>query len=192
MLVVIVITAIITTVLSLAIPAIARLLKRLPIYVWRLFKACRKRYLDWRYWIRFGAQCELVSFGDLRVEPPDQTHIYTFKMHLVLKFRNRDDVNPMFVEFKDLQFRTNSEVVNNRRLTYFLNIIPEDVSFQLPPNDKFVHKHFAVCGWSNIRPRLGKTASCRMTTPGRISVGRVTRSIKIKTLTAKVDCSKIE
>lgn len=193
-LIAIILTAIITIVLEHAIPAFGRFLWTLLKAIWRSPQMLKKWFRDWRYWRRFGARYEAVSMGDLQIEKKTsgQSDLYVLTLPFTLKFENRDDLKQMLVECKDMQFGIDSEVVNGRRIPYLLNPVEGHMTFWLPASGKSGEKRYIASGYSDTKPRLIHMALCRMTRPGTISVGVVTRPIKVKPFSIKVDWSKIE
>jgi hypothetical protein len=195
-LVVILLTAIATTVLGYAIPAFGRFLRRLPKAIWRSLRVLKKWWRDRQYLRRFGPKYEVVSHGNLQVERVENTRQsgFTLSLPLTFTFENRDDAEQMLVECKDIQFRIDSQSVRGRRIPYYLNltVVADDTTFWLPPNGKSGEKQYAAFWMRSIKPHLGNTAVCRMTRPGRILVGGVSRPIKVEPFNVEVDWSRIE
>ncbi len=193
-LVVILLTAIITTVLGYAIPAFGRFLRGVPQFARKFWLMLKKHYQDWRYWNHSGAITEIIPIGSVQIqrETSSQPNGYKLTFPLTLKLENRDAFNDMSVDCRDMEFGIDSQVVNGRQKTYYLKPTTGHTTLWLPPDGKPVEKQYIMQGYEEVKPRLGNMATCRMTKPGSIRVGGVTRPIKIKPFPIAVDWSMIE
>jgi hypothetical protein len=192
-LIVLILTAIITVVLGHIIPAFGRFLRRLPESVRRFSQMLKKWYQERRYLKRYGTACEFCEKGKLQIEELPQGQGYNMTLEFILKFTNRDNLNKLLIDCKDIIVDINSKNLNGQKTHYPLTYVYGLVGgkYLIKPKDSEPIPYKVRC-WSEIKPWLGSTCLCYIKTLGNCRLSPASKRLMHKPFSVDVDWSKIE
>jgi type II secretory pathway component PulJ len=191
-LIVLILTAVVTVVLSHAIPAFGRFLRRLPKSSRRFSQMLRRRYQDWRYLRKYGTRCEFREKGKLQIEELPQSQGYNMTLEFSLEFTNRDNLNKLMIDRKDILVDINSEWVNGQKTHYPLTdvyLVPS--VYWIKPTESETVSYKVRC-YRETKPWLASTCLCYIKALGNCRLSPASKRLMHKPFAVDVDWSKIE
>lgn len=198
-LIVIVLTASITTILGYAIPAFGR-------FIWRLLTRLRWRFYmfrEWYHWKRFHPDYSFTPMhpaiisevaSDELVEAPDKYkkvvgYQISIDMHLCIK--NNHDMDSLFLHCG--QGAMNLQMYSGRRAKYALSFSSSYVLHKIRAQDEEGYDFTLKTDIPlDIKPKLGSEVHCDKINIGIAQLSRMRRNLRGKPFDVKVDWSKIQ
>jgi hypothetical protein len=194
-LVVIILTASITTILGYAIPAFGRFMKFLP----RHLEKAGKMFKDWWYWRRFKPQGSIKPIDKLIIEPSYETKtgrvlFYKISLNVELEFKNMDELNRLNIDtqrggrFMSLQIT--SKHMKKRTKTYIITLQSENLPWHIVSGME--RQSYTFIGIYYTVPILSNIVSCKVKNLPYIEIGDVGNYFKLKTFAVDVNWGQIK
>lgn len=186
----IVVTAIITTIINHTLPAIGRFIKKSR----RVFPMLKRRLQSWWYWQRFKPKCSISPIGKVRVEAiieqdKEDVH-YRIFFQFKLQCQNRDSLNRLNIDCnyssRNMYFELRAKNINVRTKPYFCSYKEGAIRWSVLPNEKD-EQIYLVEGNDDVKPVLGKTVHCKAIYLTYARIGNSGRPIKVSPFNIEVE-----
>jgi len=189
------VTSVATIVLSLAIPAFGRFLRRLLKLGWRFPLMCKKWYREWNYWRRFGPSYSVTSALPVVVKAlyDSNKKLSTYQISLTIRLRcqKMDDSHSMTLQCNEMGMTIVPQNIKGRILSYPLIYNEGTPTWRfITPNP--IEADYTLRRYSEIRPILGDTVRCEKIYLGTVNINNVERRLKAKPFCVSVEWFKNE
>jgi hypothetical protein len=150
-------------------------------------------FQNWRYLRKYGTEYEIYQKGKLQIENLPQDQGYNMILEFSLKCTNRDNLNKLMIDCKDILVNINSEKVSGQKTHYPLTYVYGLVGavYGINPRKAEIIPYKVRC-WNQFKPWLGSTCRCYIKTLGNCRLSPASKRLMHKPFSVDVDWSKIE
>ncbi len=180
--VVIIITAIVTVIATIAIPTLFKLAAKTPKYLVRLPQRGRVMFRNWRYWRKYHPIYK-VDIGSIQCKRFNGRCKLTIQ--IMMSITNRDDLEKIMFSFENVGAKAYLHNIFDREMSCSFSWSEGERTLWLEPTQNIDGIHFAISGWVNTNPKIGEKASCKFEQLATVSM-KGARPLKQKPLYLKV------
>lgn len=195
LIIVIVLTASITTILGYAIPAFGRFMHYLPQRIcggWRMFR-------KWCYWKRYHPNYTFINKGEAIINETASafdgvnnypSYVITIEVSLCIK--NNDNLNTLHLTCGQglMSLKMCSDI--NQRAKYKLFLSNQNTPYKVIANKERTLDFVLTTDSIDMKPPIGSKVHCIEINIGIVQLSGMTYKLKYKPFDVKVDWSKIQ
>ena len=189
--IVIVVTASITTILGHVIPAFGRFMRYLPQRIW----GCWRMFKKWLYWRHYHPTYTFINNTPAVISTlptndsfnPDPTYQITIGM--CLNIRNNDNVNTLYLNYGQSGMSLRMYSKTEKRAKYIL-CFASSILYKVIDKERVFQ--FVFTSQIDRKPKVGGKAHCDKINIGIVQLSRMSYKLKGKPFDVKVDWSKIQ
>lgn len=194
-LIVIVLTASITTILGYAIPAFGKFMRYSPQRIWRAGKVFKK----WYYWTRYHPKYTFVNMSPAVINETtpaldgfNTEPAYKITIEMRLCIYNNDDLNNLFLDCAQgkMSLRLYSKTEKRAKCKLFFS--SPYTLYKVVAHKEKLFDFFLTTDQIDIKPKVGDEAHCDNISIGIAQLTRMNYELKGNPFDVKVDWSKIQ